>query len=487
MAMETLNSRTKELEIPTESPFKNDALNNRAQFANLMTQIVDLYGEKGCVLSLNGQWGSGKTTFIKMWKQQLENDGYRTAYFNAWEYDYTDNPLVALVSQLEQISGGDDTAFKNIVGCIGRISINLLRVLIKSLAKKHFGTDVQDLINAASDSVTEIGSEAFQDFKEQSQTLIDFKKYLSEFVASPSKDFEDSKTPVIFFIDELDRCNPNFAVKTLEIVKHLFDVPNIVFVLSINKEQLCCALQGYYGSNEMNASEYLKRFIDIEVNLPEGNIESYCHTLLDKFNFDSYFEVRKIHHAYQSDKEQFIDGAVKICKHKHLNLRAIEKLFAQCRLSMMDYSANHKFMPEVFFYLCYLRGNDTPMYNKIASQQYSMQQLIEALEDELPEDLLVASKEDGTAITSDGGFINWLVATMMFLYANSYSRDTPKEWHRTEDGKKMETSLMFNKCDKDKMMDILLCINNDTSNQYLNMGFVLNKIELLDYVNFNTF
>lgn len=274
MAMETLNSRTKELEIPTESPFKNDAMNNRAQFANLMTQIVDLYGEKGCVLSLNGQWGSGKTTFIKMWKQQLENDGYRTAYFNAWEYDYTDNPLVALVSQLEQISGGDDTAFKNIVGCIGRISINLLRVLIKSLAKKHFGTDVQDLINAASDSVTEIGSEAFQDFKEQSQTLIDFKKYLSEFVASPSKDFEDSKTPVIFFIDELDRCNPTFAVKTLEIVKHLFDVPNIVFVLSINKEQLCCALQGYYGSNEMNASEYLKRFIDIEMNLPEGNIES---------------------------------------------------------------------------------------------------------------------------------------------------------------------------------------------------------------------
>lgn len=36
-------------------------------------------------------------------------------------------------------------------------------------------------------------------------------------------------------------------------------------------------------------------------------------------------------------------------------------------------------------------------------------------------------------------------------------------------------------------MDILLRISNDTGNQYLNMSFVLNKIELLDYVNFNTF
>lgn len=294
MVTESINSRAEELEIPTESPFINDALNNRAQFAHLMTQIVDLYGDKGCVLSLNGQWGSGKTTFVKMWEKQLKNDGYRTAYFNAWKYDYTDNPLVALVSQLEQISGGENTAFKNIVSCIGRISFNLLGVLIKSLGKKHLGADIQDFINAASEKVTEIGSEALQSFKEQSQTLVDFKKYLSEFVASLSTDSENCKIPVIFFIDELDRCNPTYAVKTLEIVKHLFDVPNIVFVLSINKEQLCCALQGYYGSSEMNTAEYLKRFIDIEMNLPEGNIESYCHTLLDKFNFDSYFAVTLI-------------------------------------------------------------------------------------------------------------------------------------------------------------------------------------------------
>ena len=487
MATESINSRAGELEIPMESPFINDALNNRAQFAHLMTQIVDLYGDKGCVLSLNGQWGSGKTTFVKMWEKQLKNDGYRTVYFNAWKYDYTDNPLVALVSQLEQISKDKGGVFDNVVGCFGKILINASGAVINGLSKKYLGADSQELARAVTDATIEIGKDALHDFNEQSQTLGEFKKHLSEFVASPSTDSENCKIPVIFFIDELDRCNPTYAVKTLEIVKHLFDVPNIVFVLSINKEQLCCAIQGYYGSNEMNAAEYLKRFIDIEMNLPEGNIESYCRTLLDKFNFDSYFDVRKMHQAYQSDKEQFIDGAVKICKHKHLNLRAIEKLFVQCRLSLMDYSANHKFMPEVFFYLCYLRGNNALMYNKIANQQYNMQQLIEALEDELPEDMLAASKEDDTAITSDGGFVNWLIATMMFLYANSYSRDTPKEWHRTEDGKKMETSLKFNKCDKDKILDILLCISNDTSNQYLNMGFVLNKIELLDYVNFNTF
>ena len=96
--------------------------------------------------------------------------------------------------------------------------------------------------------------------------------------------------PIVFIVDELDRCNPIYAVKTLERIKHLFSIPGIVFVLSIDKEQLCNSIKGYFGSEQLNAEEYLKRFIDYEYILPTPNIQQYCKYLYDQYNFDEFFQ-----------------------------------------------------------------------------------------------------------------------------------------------------------------------------------------------------
>lgn len=79
-----INSKLKDVEIDLQNPFKNDALEDRQQYATLLTQVLNLYGIDGCVMSINGKWGAGKTTFTRMWQQQLMNEGYRTVYFNAW-------------------------------------------------------------------------------------------------------------------------------------------------------------------------------------------------------------------------------------------------------------------------------------------------------------------------------------------------------------------------------------------------------------------
>ena len=73
---------------------------------------------------------------------------------------------------------------------------------------------------------------------------------------------EDSSKPLLFFIDELDRCRPTFAIEMLERIKHLFDVKNMVFVLSIDKKQLEAITAAVYGER-IDASEYLRRFIDL--------------------------------------------------------------------------------------------------------------------------------------------------------------------------------------------------------------------------------
>lgn len=79
-------------------------------------------------------------------------------------------------------------------------------------------------------------------------------------------------TPIIFIVDELDRCIPNFAIKTLERLHHIFDnVPNSVTILAVHKEQLSRSIDKFYG--EKASSQYLKKFIDFKIILNEGNLD----------------------------------------------------------------------------------------------------------------------------------------------------------------------------------------------------------------------
>ena len=83
------------LEIPADQPFKNCKL-DREKYAEILKTIITTY-EKGFVLAINGRWGTGKTTFVEMWKAYLELDNFHTLYFNAWENDFISDPLVGLL------------------------------------------------------------------------------------------------------------------------------------------------------------------------------------------------------------------------------------------------------------------------------------------------------------------------------------------------------------------------------------------------------
>ena len=96
-----MKSKLEDPKIEIENPFKNCKL-NRLRYGEILTQVVSTYSD-GCVMAINGKWGSGKTTFVKMWKQHLENSGFKTLYFNAWEDDFISDPLVGLVAKFKKI------------------------------------------------------------------------------------------------------------------------------------------------------------------------------------------------------------------------------------------------------------------------------------------------------------------------------------------------------------------------------------------------
>ena len=65
-----LRNRHQDIEISEDKPFANDKL-EREEHAVNFERIVSLYGETGCVMALNGLWGTGKTTFVKMLMQDM--------------------------------------------------------------------------------------------------------------------------------------------------------------------------------------------------------------------------------------------------------------------------------------------------------------------------------------------------------------------------------------------------------------------------------
>ncbi len=129
------------------------------------------------------------------------------------------------------------------------------------------------------------GQKAFLEaYLEQRSTKEKLKKRLAEMSA---KVVAETKHPMVFIIDELDRCRPTFAIELLERVKHIFDVPNLVFVFGLNRDELSKSLQSVYG--EIDSDVYLRRFFDMEFTLPEVDTKSFAGHLIEKFELANFF------------------------------------------------------------------------------------------------------------------------------------------------------------------------------------------------------
>ena len=101
-----MNLLEKQIEMPNDAPFKNDLL-GRKDFAESLIQLFKNSPE-GLVISLNAQWGDGKTTFVKMLLKQLKieegkgKEKEKGIYLNTFNFDYVNDPFLLLASCIYQ-------------------------------------------------------------------------------------------------------------------------------------------------------------------------------------------------------------------------------------------------------------------------------------------------------------------------------------------------------------------------------------------------
>lgn len=349
-----------------------------------------------------------------MWRQSLSNSGFRTIYFNVWENDFNNDPLVAIMSELQilvtsKING--DNVFKSVVEKGAVLTKNVLPVLARSLLKKYVVDvdEISDVVENTTKAATELLEETIKDFTKRKKCIAEFRSELEEFV----KDSENKK-PVIFIIDELDRCRPTYAVELLEQLKHFFSVNGIVFILSIDKMHLASSVKGFYGTSEINTDEYLRRFIDLEYSIPKPSNKSFCKYLFEYYDFGNFFnsKVRRQYSEFQSDGNHLVKMAELLFDKTNATLRQQEKVFAQTRLILNSFKPNELTFPALLFVLIYLKSMQNEFFREIENNQLTLQELTDKFVEIMP---LKTENEYGLNLF-------YVVALLIHLYNNSQNQ-----------------------------------------------------------------
>lgn len=253
-----------------EVALTQDPLHRRDEIADFLKMLIAV--EPPYTFVIDAPWGSGKTFFVKQVAKalQMANPALdpdletlsatlgETAtelpatpclpiYFNAWEDDHFDNPILPILAAIasatdeKSVKGGEDFR-KGIIGAI-EAAASLI----------GYGGDINGVIEDFN------GIDFLARYKEEKE----LRGKIDELIKTNLPEVADR---AIIFIDELDRCRPEFAIKVLEQTKNLFQQENIVVVYSTDITQLAHSLQGVYGP-KFEGRKYLERFYDKRLEL----------------------------------------------------------------------------------------------------------------------------------------------------------------------------------------------------------------------------
>lgn len=291
------------------------------------------------VMNIDSSWGFGKTFFLQRWQKDLEASRHLVLSFNAWESDYSKDPLLSFLSEIgtqlvqklrtnaeEDGAAGAQSNAINWDG-IRRKSAALLRNYGPSVARRAavaaastalFGVPAvwgkaeeetesettcgtsqdggnADSENASAEKSVQKALEAisafetadlFEEENARKRSITEFRETLSSVVQSVESHQDTHnqyyKLPVFIFIDELDRCRPDFTIELIEVVKHIFSVNDVFFVFATDGHQLQASLAGMYGA-QFDAEVYFKRIFSREMHLKRPNNRQFANALVSEY------------------------------------------------------------------------------------------------------------------------------------------------------------------------------------------------------------
>lgn len=374
--------RVPDIPVDPQDPFGQDRLNRR-ESAEILTRLISTAATP-LVFAIDAGWGRGKTTFLRMWAAALVGEGFRCVHFNAWESDFSDDPLIPLVGEVralakENKSQADGNAKAAAIGRkLTKIGAQIVKRSIP-VGVKIATHGLVDLDKAIEDDLSELSeklaTDAIEHYERDKATLRTFRSELAEFAKSVQT--AGAAKPLVIFIDELDRCQPLFAIRLLERIKHLFAVPGIVFVLALDKTQLAAAGQAVYGGN-FDADGYLGRFFDLEYQFPAAPLEQYVRFLWDTMGFEELVAKRRLH---PNSGEAFRGLLSLAAVAFRLSLRDVGQVMGRCALALALGPQGAEPHAGILALLAVLKKGDPKRYDRLIQRKLPVTELLECLSD----------------------------------------------------------------------------------------------------------
>lgn len=277
---------------------------DRQPFINKMLQIAETLSKskKNACYALNGAWGAGKSFVIDEFERQIMQygqndttlDRFLLFHYDCWKYDYYAEPLTAIISvMLETIEHKvhllSDNTKRSIIPILKAIGIYALDHFDKRIERK-VGISPKDvyeaIVNAKSDVLSQIDeSHEFDSYYAINETLNRLREAITQ--------LSEHQT-ILLVVDELDRCLPEYTIKVLERLHHVFEgIPNVQIIVATDKKQLGHVVRQIYG-DETSVEKYLEKFIQFELTLKEGSINEDFDIL-----FSSYTSKFSLEQSYE--------------------------------------------------------------------------------------------------------------------------------------------------------------------------------------------
>lgn len=287
--------------------YKGDALDRRPDCLFLRRAMST--AKTPCVLAVDAAWGAGKTVFLQMLQEECKAENMPCVYFDAWKADFHNDALPAMIGEIEKQIAPKGGLEKSIQA-VGRAlkSPEIYAGLMKMLGAGQAA-------EVAAETLRKMGAEsnAVAEYTRREKAMEEFRNELCKFAAPKN----GKPGPLVFFVDELDRCRPVFAVEVLEKIKHTFNVEGVFFVLAVNKAELQKTILSVYG--EIDSERYLRRFFDFEFRLE--NRGGVVMAALERCGYD-------MSHIPDQDRKDLIEFLPLMCKDFGLSPRDQEQAAA---------------------------------------------------------------------------------------------------------------------------------------------------------------
>ncbi|OOV84087.1 MULTISPECIES: KAP family P-loop NTPase fold protein [unclassified Acinetobacter] len=311
---------------------------DRRRLGEQLTSYVDRLN-CGAVLALDARWGEGKTWFVRHWAKHLDDTQHNVIYLDAFANDYLEDPFLTIAAEISQTFKEseeiDDDEIKDFNAKTASVLISLAAVIPMIAAKagmhwiglggageafKEVYEEGKALYDTASEEIAakvkEKIEKKIENHQVEKQTIHDFKKELAVLAGKLDK-------PLVFIIDELDRCRPDFAIRLIERVKHFFDIPKIVFVLVMNKPQLSQSVQNFYGYEAEITADYFEKFIDLTIKFP--NLEPYIN--YENVLKEELYRIGEMEH--KEALNEFFFWVLALQNYKNFNSRELKRKINQ--------------------------------------------------------------------------------------------------------------------------------------------------------------